>query len=237
MSAESKDSGGSMTDETHCIYRDPARTTGILKTIIIVLLLTYAVEIVLVFLQYKLLTDFQAGHFASMDDAVAVARANDARLKAMSLFLTLIILGTTIAFLCWVYRASTNVHALGARGLTASAAFAVGMYFIPFYNLFAPAVTMNEIRKASFDAPDWNAQKMSPIIAVWWILQIATGVGGIATFAASNANGHSVEGLKATSLFLLVSFAVNIAFHTSQFILANGIANAQRVQRARSGVT
>ncbi len=225
-----------MADEKQYDYRDPGRVAGVVKILIAILIAGYAVELVLLVMQLSLLSDFQAHVFPTQALAVAAGQANDTRLHASSLLLLVLMMVVVVAYLVWVYRASANVHALGATGLGASAGMAVGMYFIPFYNLVAPVTAMIEIRKASQDAPNWAAQKNSPIVAIWWSLQILTIGGSVVSQLASAAFGKDIAGLKELTAVLIGVFAVNLTFHIAQFVLVNGVSKMQVAQHARGAL-
>ena len=60
----------------------------------------------------------------------------------VKLFLTIVLAAT---FLCWIYRASENLHSLSSDQMRFSPQGAVGWYFVPLANLFRPYQTMQEI--------------------------------------------------------------------------------------------
>lgn len=91
-----------------------------------------------------------------------------------------------IAFICWLYRARTNVDAWQARGLRWSSGWAIGGWFIPLGNLVIPKQVVDEVRGASA-APGLGAPVgagSTPLIWAWWLCyllgDILSSCGGIA---------------------------------------------------------
>ena len=135
-------------------------------------------------------------------------------------------------FLCWLYRVSANVHADGAD-VEASPAFAVGMYFIPFYNLFVPPVAMSEIARASVSPTDWREQPKWKVVPVWWLLQIISNVMGMYVMVFEKTGGTAPNKFSQLVWTIVIGSALNIALHSSQLFLVTRVAAAQR-NRAHS---
>jgi hypothetical protein len=76
-----------------------------------------------------------------------------------------------VMFFVWIYRAASNVRALGRTEMTISPGWCVGWFFIPFANLFMPARAMGEIATAS--AEDERASRPPAVIA-WWIFYVSS---------------------------------------------------------------
>ena len=218
-----------MTDAKQYRYRDPSRLTGWLKAIIWLLIAALAIGVVMMVLQYRLLTDMQAGLFPDRDAMLAAARGNDLRARIVSLISFALVAAAIVVFFFWLYRVSANIHALGATGLNATPGFAVGAYFIPFLNLFMPAIIMGEIWKASINAPRWASQRGTPLVAIWWTFQILTNIGGAAALflAAPHSN---IETLKNFTIFMIVARLVDIVFRLAMLPLIGGISHAQLAQ-------
>src|SRR5271155_2156330 len=172
--------GRAMSDDARYEYQDPSRAMGWLSACIWILLLFLAASIASLVLQYQLLDAIGAHRFASRDEMISAANDSDLRVRLAVLGSGIFGFITAITFFVWLYRASANVHALGASELNAGPGLAIGFYFIPFINLFMPFITMGEIWKASIDAPHWKEQKGTLLIPLWWLLQIGSGIAGIA---------------------------------------------------------
>jgi len=69
----------------------------------------------------------------------------------------------------WIYRVSKNAHVL-ASGLTVSAPWAVGWYFVPFANLFMPFRAMREAWQASEGPQAWRSVPVPSLLRWWWAL-------------------------------------------------------------------
>jgi hypothetical protein len=136
---------------------------------------------------------------------------------------------TAIMFFFWLYRASANVHAMGAAGLNATPGFTVGMYFIPFLNLFMPPIVMSEMWRASANATQWVSQRRTPIIPIWWLLQIMVGIGSIVSFLMARSS-TTVDALMAVTKVQLAFFGVDILYRLSLLWLVTRISRAQLSQ-------
>jgi len=96
----------------------------------------------------------------------------------------LALIPTVVMFCVWLFRASKNARALGARGMKCSAGWAVGSFFVPIINLFKPYLAVKEVEKASDPQAgpmDWTRAKASGKVGVWWAFWIASGVLGQVT--------------------------------------------------------
>ncbi len=135
-------------------------------------------------------------------------------------------------FLIWLYRASANVHALGAQDLSASPGFSVGSYFIPFANFVLPPINMGQLWRASLHTRQWRQQNGTILIAIWWTLQIASSIcGAFALFWKPDPS--QLEELRNFVVFLIASELINIGFRISLIVLVRAITRNQGGQ-ARS---
>ncbi len=76
------------------------------------------------------------------DSAVRAVEAAEGTSLTLYYANAAILFVTAAFFLVWVYRAHANVHALGFNELKFSPGWAVGWWFIPFFNLVQPARAM-----------------------------------------------------------------------------------------------
>ena len=107
-------------------------------------------------------------------------------------------LATAIIFLMWLYRAYSNLPALGAqrRSIGYSPGWAVGSFFVPFANLVIPYRAIKELWQKS-QPPSEEAlfsSSISPpgIFPVWWGFWLASNFAGNIYFRI-NADGVSRE--------------------------------------------
>lgn len=84
----------------------------------------------------------------------------------------------------WIVAAHRQVRAGGAAMMTVSPAGAVLWFAVPLANLILPAKAMSELRRASRDPRDWEAQPGSPLIWIWWSAWL---LGGLANTVALRA--------------------------------------------------
>lgn len=80
---------------------------------------------------------------------------------------------TTIAFLFWFYRAYRNLIRTGIHDVRYGTGWAVGGWFIPFFNLVRPKQVANDIWKGSVSAGTvgiarWREVQLSGLVNWWW---------------------------------------------------------------------
>lgn len=125
-------------------------------------------------------------YVAVTGDGVVADSAIAPLLTTLGLVDSLVYLLAGIAFICWLYRARTNVDGWQARGLRWSSGWAIGGWFIPLGNLVIPKQVVDEVRAASaasgFGAP--VPAGSTPLIWAWWLCyllgNILASCGGIA---------------------------------------------------------
>jgi hypothetical protein len=89
-----------------------------------------------------------------------------------------------IIFLIWYYRATKNIHSIGAKEVT-SPRMAVIWWFIPIANLWKPYKVTQQIWKASnpevklTDGIEWKNSPSSNIIKLWWVLALVSIFGSL----------------------------------------------------------
>lgn len=80
---------------------------------------------------------------------------------------------TALAFLFWFYRAYRNLIRTGIRDVRFSTGWAVGGWFIPFFNFVRPKQIANDIWKGSASAATvgiarWREVPLSALLNWWW---------------------------------------------------------------------
>ncbi|MBI3821223.1 MAG: DUF4328 domain-containing protein [Planctomycetes bacterium] len=140
-------------------------------------------------------------------------RSNDSRQMVVGLLHVAVYLVTAIVFLVWFYRAYANLKPLGASGLTFTPGGAVVGWFIPFLNLVRPMQVAQEIWRHSDPESvrriDVQPQGSSGLIAVWWVMWLAS---NIISYISGRA-GWSVntpEALLSSTLTGMIAEAVSI---------------------------
>jgi Domain of unknown function (DUF4328) len=110
-------------------------------------------------------------------EAIEELEAVDRAASTNAVLWLLSLIGTGVVFLCWEYRAHSNLLAFNAAGLRFSPSSAVGWWFAPFLNLIRPMQVMDELWAAS--GPEWpagtqawQANGVAPVVRWWWVLWI-----------------------------------------------------------------
>lgn len=149
-----------------------------------------------------------------------------AALGSVLLFLT-----TVVVYCCWKYRAYKNLKALGAQDLKYSPGWAVGYYFIPFFNLVRPAQVMSEIWRASgpevrSDGPvAWKTLKPTHLITGWWAAWISSSV--LSRISMQTMDSTSLDTLALSTYVGLASSAISIIGALYLISLIKGITRRQ----------
>jgi len=101
---------------------------------------------------------------------------------ALLLYVALLII-CMIVFLMWLYRARSNLPALGAADVRWSPGWSIACWFIPIMSLFRPYQVVKETWQASDPAslPGWRPEPPPGIFGWWWGLFLVYGFGSNAT--------------------------------------------------------
>jgi hypothetical protein len=93
-------------------------------------------------------------------------------------FLGIFGVATIVVFLCWINGAFRNLTLLRVQAVRNTPTRAVLSFLIPFYNLVAPYLVMQELYRASAPrAPgdsryEWQDGRGSRLVACWWLFCI-----------------------------------------------------------------
>ncbi len=167
-------------------YRDLATITKVVLAVLVVLSLVEVARLVGLVMQHSLLVSFRDHTFGG--DFMQRARANDARQQVLAGLNLVALLTMLILFLRWIYRAMSNVHALGATDVE-SPGWSVGSFFVPFVNFVVPYTAMSQIWRASASAGHWQ-DETAPIVGVWWALWLIVALGGyVVAFMLTGEHG------------------------------------------------
>jgi hypothetical protein len=103
---------------------------------------------------------------------------------------------TAILFLVWFYRAYRNLVRAGIHDLRFGPGWAIGGWFIPFFNFVRPKQVANDIWKASASAATVGTERryelpLPALINWWWGVWI---LGGLLGFSGNGAARHA-EGI------------------------------------------
>jgi len=147
----------------------------------------------------------------------------------VALFTLPLVFGATLMNWLWILYAARNTRALGAKNMRISPGWAVGWNLIPIANLVMPYFAMREIAKASVNAQDWRAQSAGQLIAIWWPINIATGILVQVIFSAS-LEADTLPKLLALNQLQLWQIPATWLLHGAIFLLYWQIYLAQAYQ-------
>lgn len=111
-----------------------------------------------------------------------------------TVYTSVVFLVCAIFFLCWIYRANSNVHALNPQTrFEYTPAWSVGSYFIPLLSLYWPYQCMKEM---------WltvSSDKNVTIVVVWWFAFI------IMNILATAVSKMQLHGASEVQLYVILS--------------------------------
>jgi len=124
-------------------------------------------------------------------------------------------LSNIIAICMWMYRANTNIRALGTQGVTYTPGWCAGYWFVPFLNLVRPYQAMKEIYQASASSDtvasqskSWQFATVPGVFSIWWFCWI---VGNIASRAESKLVQAGVQDLTITTSVSMLAMILTVA--------------------------
>jgi hypothetical protein len=177
-------------------YRDLATFTNLVLAILAALMLSEAASAVFLVIQDNLLVSLR--DHTMVGDYMQAARTNDSRLNTLVVLSQIGVIVMIVMFLIWIYRAVSNVHALGAVGVD-SPGWAVGCFFIPFVNLVAPYTAMSQVWRGSLSPGHWESET-SPLVGVWWALWLVINLGGVVIGLIGSGQHHIADLIFRTQL-------------------------------------
>jgi hypothetical protein len=152
-------------------YKDLSRLTSV------------AVWCVVVYMALELLYGAVLGY-----ESFIAQTSADPTMAPLSLFVAVGVLLSMLVCIVvvgrWIYRASTNAHAISDE-MTISPGWAVGSYFVPILNLFRPYQAMREIWLASNFRGNWHGEPSPGLLIAWWALWIGTNILGYVSMQMS----------------------------------------------------
>ena len=141
------------------------------------------------------------------------ANANDLRQRVIGSAEFVARIVVIVLFMIWFRRCYYNVRSLGFNTQYTDG-WAVGAWFVPFMNLFAPYQIMKEIwndtqAKAQENSPDPRF-KSHAILRVWWILWIVSNVAGRFYIRLLFSEKHSLEDAISTDKVDMILDVLNL---------------------------
>lgn len=162
----------------------------------------------------------------------ATAGTIDRATLAIGLPLIAVIAAGAIVFLVWLYRAYANLFPLGAEHLNSTPGWAVGVYFIPIFNLFRPYQVMAELWRKS-DVNVWTTEaKSAAIVGWWWGGCIAAWLASRASFRAAS-RVENLSDLIVSCYVSLVESSTAIVMTVLTIVVVRGIVRMQTERAAK----
>jgi Domain of unknown function (DUF4328) len=207
-------------------FKDSAKLTSWVRYLLYAQVAIAVVSIVSGEMEYRLLTDFQLGRYATEAEAIAAGDASDLRQALLALIDFSIFVVSGVLILMWIYRANYNARQLGANGMTFTPGWSVGWYFVPVATLWKPYQAMKEIWRASHMPADWQNAPISALLSWWWLLWLVGNFLGQAVLRMS-LRAKEIDELMTVNRIYLVSDALDIALALVTLALINAIYRAQ----------
>jgi hypothetical protein len=161
-----------------------------------IVILVDAVAVLFDLMEFSLLKRIQRG----TGFTIAEVNASDQRQLAMGQLQLALYIGTGIAFIAWFHRSYWNITALSPEAARYRTGWAIGAWFIPFFNLVRPKQIANDMWRGTTSPPG----TVSPLVHWWWgLFVIQAGIGGAAARRAFVA--ETPEELISASRFLIAA--------------------------------
>lgn len=208
------------------LFKDPARLTGILKTLLFLSIILSGIAVWSGYLERVFLNKVNSGYYDSEKAAVADAERSDFRQGVVGLSQVGISIASLVFFWIWVHRANSNVRSLGATGLQFTPGWSVGWYFIPIANLWKPYQAMKEIFKASKSPRHWFSQNVGTVVQLWWIFWIISGACAQISLRSS-LNAESIDELLISNRITLLSDIIDIPSAILSLLLVSSVFQMQ----------
>lgn len=137
--------------------------------------------------QIRLIDAISAESFASQEELMQAAEANDSRQQIIGVAYLILFIATVVIFGTWIHRVAQNARAISPEEFQRSPTMAVGSYFIPIVNLWIPYQAMSEIWRASRNPIGWRQDRAGAFLGWWWAIWLIANIS--ANFTAAEAEG------------------------------------------------
>jgi hypothetical protein len=206
------------TDEQRVTsFSSPEASGKWAKSLLVATLILALVAIISGVLQIELLSRLDRGYGYELTEVAQ----NDSRQALIGRLQVLLLIGTAIAFLIWFHRVNKNLPSLGLTGLIFTPGWAVGFFFVPFFNLVRPFQAMRAAWHGSDPSclgldftshrADFGSRLGTPKLVGWWwaLFLISNILGNIAARLFLTPN-QTISGMYAGSVLLAVSDMLDI---------------------------
>jgi hypothetical protein len=221
-------------DKTYS-FKDPTRLTQWVKIALVMQIVLAVIAIVSDVMEYQSLLEIQLVLADPQAQMNAASDANDTRQGIIAVLQVLMIVVGAIVFVCWVYLANANAHALGARAMRNTPGWSVGWFFVPIANLWKPYSVMKEIWKASENPRNPDGVTRPALLPWWWFLWLFGSFVGQGLFRLSLAD-NDPSTLMAANIFTVFSDALDIPLNLVLIVIINRICRMQMDHFAASNI-
>jgi Domain of unknown function (DUF4328) len=215
------------------VFRDPKRLTQWVVCLLIGVAVADAIFATSELAQLQLLVRMRDGGFASEDEMMSAAEANDLRHGFIAIALLALNVITVVVFAMWIYRVASNTHALGSPNLRFRPGWAVGWYFVPIANLWKPYQAMKEIWRASKNPGAWQSETTSAVLGWWWFWWITSSICGRISMRLS-LQAEALDELITVSPVIIAASAIDLVAAIFALLVVKRIGGFQAAAADRS---
>ena len=144
----------------------------------------------------------------------------DTVLNLMNYAETVVFLVSMVFIACWILRAHANAQSFRIPNLPDSPAWALGSFFIPLVNFFAPYIAMKQLYQGSLKRV--QSQPSAALLPLWWATWLIGGI--VARVARSFAVTAEQEANIAHNAHDLLN-AINIQIWANQMAILSVICH------------
>ncbi|HEY5715966.1 MAG TPA: DUF4328 domain-containing protein [Psychromonas sp.] len=211
-------------------FKSLINLTKWIRVVLYAQIIVASLAIIFSFLEYRLLADYQAGLYASLQAAFDYGEITIVLLQGTGIASLIAFVVSAILILQWIYRANYNVRQFGAQNLSYTPAWSIAYYFIPLFNLWKPYQAMKEIWLASKNPLQWSRGKTAAVLPVWWALWLCSNLLNQSIFRLS-ADAKELAELMNLNLLSQISNVLDIALAIVTLALVSGICQMQSNQQ------
>jgi hypothetical protein len=136
-------------------------------------------------------------------------------------------LASVVSFGRWMFRTNRNVHTFGLIGPAFTPGWAVGVFFVPIWNLYGPYQAMREIWHGSNPNPDAvvniSSLRGTPLLKWWWGLFL----GSSFRLSVFFHGGPGLEAHIAKAKMEMVGFLVDAVAAVLAIVVVRSVAARQ----------
>jgi hypothetical protein len=166
-----------------------------LKTLSNVVIGSTAIALVLLIVRVILLMPLASYLHKAQEGTMSFTELSDVatRIDILQIIIALFAVVGAITFFMWLYRAYYNLEVVKVKGLSVTAGWAVGWFFIPFANLYYIVVVLNDLMRGTKHLKNQEPMTKDIIYTPVPMLGLALLLLSIASSVMSNVGLTSLE--------------------------------------------